>query len=101
MLRQDFEAEVDDGILAGRIVIDQMNLGLGRGTQLVVGDRLSTPSWIDAVQRFLKQAVLVHLLDEVGRNLAGTEAGHPHLRGDFLHLGIDARFDIWRRNGQA
>ena len=74
---------------------------LGRGTQLVVRNRFLHTFLDRAVQRFLKQAVLVHFLDEVCGDLARTEAGHPHLRGDFLHLRIDARFDIAGRNGKA
>ena len=73
-------------------------MGLGRRTQLVIGDRLLDAFLDRAVQRVLQQGVLVHFLDQIGGNLTRTEAGHPHLRGDFLYLGINARFDIFRGN---
>src|SRR3546814_2478168 len=38
--------------------------------------------------------------DLVGRHLAGTEAGHAHLRGNALDLGIDTLVDVLGGDGQ-
>lgn len=76
--------EVDDHIPAGSIIVVQVNMGLGRGTQLVVRNRFLHTFLDRAVQRFLKQAVLVHFLYEVCRDLARTEAGHTDLRAIFF-----------------
>ena len=45
------------------------------------------------------RARAVHLADEVGGDLAGAEAGHPHLRRDRLQLLVDAGVDIFGGNG--
>jgi hypothetical protein len=36
----------------------------------------------------------VHLADEVGRHLAGAEAGHADLRRHLLELAVDAGVDV-------
>ena len=95
---QDFKVEINDRVLAWRIVVIQMHMRLRCRAKLVIGNRLLHAVLNRAVQRVLKQRILVHFLDQIGRNLAGAETGHPHLRGNFLHLGIDARFNILRGN---
>ena len=42
----------------------------------------------------------MHLADEVGRHLAGAEAGHAHLRRDALHFLFDPRLDVLGGDGQ-
>src|SRR5690349_20347090 len=42
----------------------------------------------------------MHLADEVGRNLAGAEAGHANLRRDALHFLLDPRLDVGGGDGQ-
>ena len=51
-------------------------------------------------ERFTAQGLAVHLADQVRRNLAGPEAGHPDLRGEAFDLRLDLRLDILGGDGQ-
>ena len=79
----------------------KMHMRLGRRTQLVVGDGLLHGFLNRAVQCLLQQRILVHLLDQVRGNLAGTEAGHTHLRRNLLHFGVDPRFNVSNGDSDA
>ena len=99
--RQHFEVEINDCILAGRIIMIEVHVRLGCRAQLVIADRL-LHSFLDrAVKRFLQQGILVHLLDEVRWNLAGAEAGHAHLRRNLFHFAVDPRLDVGNGDGYA
>ena len=53
-----------------------------------------------ALQRIALERFAVHLADEVGRDLAGAEAGHPHLGRDPLHFLLDPRLDVLGGDGE-
>ncbi len=97
--RQNFEMEIDHCILAWRIIIVEMDMRLRCGAQLVVRDGFLHAVLDRAVQRILHQRFAVHFLHQIGRHLAGAEAGHAHLRGDFLHLIVDPRLNIGGSDG--
>ena len=53
-----------------------------------------------ALKRLAAQRIAVHLADQVGRHLAGPEAGHADLRRKALHFLLDARLDVLGGDGQ-
>ena len=92
--RQHFDADGQLGVLTLFIAFAQRDLRLHCGTQLVVADHLVDRIADRGVERFLVKLGAVHLLDQIGRNLARAEAGHPHLRGHLGHFAIDQRGNI-------
>ena len=91
---QHFECYGDRGILALGIILVEADFGLHRRTQRLVAEQ-RVDRFADRVADHLPvQRLAVHLLDEVGGHLARTEAGHAHLRGNLLDLGIDLRGDF-------
>ena len=99
--RQHFQFHRQFGILALGIAFGHFHLGLHRRAQ-----RLFLHQPVDRfahriVQRIGMQRFAVHLAHQIGGHFAGAEAGHAHLRGDLLHLGIDARIDILCRDGDG
>jgi hypothetical protein len=100
-LGQHFEADGQLGVLAFFIAFAERHGRLHRGTQLVVGHELVHRFANGRLQRFLVQGRAVHLLDQVGGHLAGTEAGHAHLRGDLLDFTFHARGDVRCRDGHG
>ena len=99
-LRQGLEADADLGILAGLVIFLQRDLRLHRRAKLLLLQQLLHAGLHRIVQRVLLDRFAMHLADEVRRNLAGTEAGHAHLRSDALDLLVDAGVDILRGDGQ-
>ncbi|PAV93180.1 hypothetical protein WR25_18018 [Diploscapter pachys] len=97
---QHFHLDGDDRVLARRIIVVQRDRGLHRGAQLLVGDQRLHAFLDRAVERVGGQRLAVHLAHQVHGHLAGTEAGHLHLRRDALHFGIDLGIDVLRRDGQ-
>ncbi len=95
---QHFERDAELGVLAFRIVLVEVDGGLGRGTQLLLGEQGLDAVLHRAVERVLVQRRAVHLLHDVRGHLAGAEARHPHLRGNLLHLLLDPRGDILGRD---
>ena len=91
---QHFQRHLDLGILAGRIAFAQLDRGLHRGAQLVIGDDLLHAFLDRRVERVGGERLAVHLADQVGGHLAGSKAGHAHLRRDALDLGVDALVDV-------
>src|SRR3546814_3422382 len=73
---------------------------LPRRARLVIGYLFLHALLDRSVERVLHQRLAVHAADEVGRHLAGTEAGHAHLRGNALDLGIDTLVDVLGGDGQ-
>ena len=98
---QHFKAHVELGVLAGLIAVLQRNVGLDRRAKIVFADRLLNAVLDGSVQRVLHQSVIVHLAHQIGGHLAGAEAGHADLRGDLLHLAVDAGLDLAGRNGDG
>ena len=97
---QRFEADLDFGVLARLILIVQLNLGLHRRAQFLVGKELLDPVLDRAGQRIALQRVAVHLADQVGGNLAGAKTGHAHGRRDALDFLVDPRVNILGGDGQ-
>ena len=97
---QRFQANRDLGVLAGLIVVVELDLRLHRRAQLLLGQQLLHALLDGAAKRVALQRVAVHLADEVGRHLAGAEAGHPHLRRHALHFLLDHGLDVLGRDGQ-
>ena len=98
--RQDFQLHFQLDVLArlgvNFLAVLRLNRRLHRGTQLVVFDRLLN-AFLDAgIDRILQNGIAVHLANKIRGNLAFAEAGHIDLRGNFLDLGVDTRFDILR-----
>src|SRR3546814_18402529 len=73
---------------------------LPRRARLVIGYLFLHALLDRSVERVRHQLLAVHAADEVGRHLAGTEAGHAHLRGNALDLGIDTLVDVLGGDGQ-
>ncbi len=100
-LGQHFELDGQLGVLALLVTVAQIDLGLQRRAQLVRAHQLVDRFAHRGVEGVGMERLSVHLSDEVGGHLAGPETGHAHLRGNFLHLGIDPRLDILGGNGHA
>src|SRR3546814_15477970 len=86
-LGQHLERDLDLGVLAGLITVAEFDRRLHRRAQLVIGDHFLHAFLDRAVERVLHQRLAVHAADEVGRHLAGTEAGHAHLRSEERRVG--------------
>jgi hypothetical protein len=99
-VRERLEPDPDLGVLAGLIFVVELDLGLHRRAKVLLREKLLDPVLHRAGQRIALERFAVHLADQVRRHLSGAEAGHPHLRRDSLHLLVDARVDVLRRNGQ-
>jgi hypothetical protein len=100
-LGQDFKRDLDLGILAEREAFVQFHRRLHRGTQLVVGDDLLHAFLDRAVERVRLQTLAVHLANEVGGHLAGTETGHTDLRRDVRDFAVHAGVDVLGGNGEG
>ena len=102
--RGDFGQRLDVhphfGVLAGRIGLVEFDLRLHRRPDLLLGDQRLDALLHRRVERIGGQRLAVHLADEVGRHLAGAEAGHADLRRHALDLALDAGGDVLGRDGQ-
>ena len=100
-LGQHFERDLDLGILAGGIILIEVDRGLDGGAQIVVADRLVDAFLDRGVERVGVNRFAVHLANQVGGHLAGAETGHAHLRRDLLHLRIDPGVQILGGDGDG
>jgi hypothetical protein len=100
-VRQGLDLDLDHGVAADLVAFVEPHARLhGRADALVVEELLHAV--LDGgFQRLLLEARPVHLADQIGRDLAGAEAGHLHLRRDRLQLGIDAGIDLLGGNRDA
>ena len=99
-IRQRLEAHRDFSILARLIFLVEFDLGLKRGTNLLLLQELLHTVLHSTVERVALKRVPMHLFDQVGRHLARTEAGHPDLRRNSLHFLVHPRLDVLGGNGQ-
>ena len=97
---QHLQLDLDLGVLAGRVILAQLDRRLHRGTQRLVGDQLLDAVADRGVERVGGQRLAVHLAHQVGRHLAGAEAGHPHRRRDALDLGVDLGVYVLGSDGE-
>ena len=97
-LRQDFERNVEFGILAFLVPVAQRDIGLHRGTQRLFAHQAVHRLADRSVQRFLVERRAVHLLEQVGGDFARAETGHLHR---WRHLGdfaVDPRGNVLGRD---
>jgi hypothetical protein len=80
--------------------IGHLDARLQRRAQLAVLDQALDRFAHGGVEHVGVQRLAVHLAHEVRGHLARAEAGHAHLRGDLLDLGVDLRVEILGRDGQ-
>ncbi len=92
--REHFEADAYLRVLAFRIIFIEADFGLHRGAQRFIAQQLIDRFANRVVHHLPMQGFAVHFLDEIGGHLARAEAGHPHLRGHLLDLGVDLRGEI-------
>ena len=97
--RKHFELDSDLGILAFFIAFAEVDLGLHRRTQFLVAHQAVDRIADHVVERLRVQLFAMHLLDEIRRHLARTEARHFHLRSELLDLGLDLLGDFLRLDG--
>ena len=100
-LGQDFQLDVDLGVLAFLVALAQLDGGLHRGAQALVLDQFVDRGLDRVVHHLRVQLFAVHLAHQIGGHLARTETRHAHLRGDAFHLGLDLVVDLARRNHDA
>ena len=97
---QDFELDLQFGILAMCIALDQLDRRRHCGAQLLLGDERLDAFLDRAVERVGLERFAVHLADKIGGNLPGAEARHAHLRRDLANLALDPGFDVLGLDGQ-
>ncbi len=89
-----FHLNRDNGVLAGFAALLQVDRRLHRRAKPLLGHQLLDTFLNRSFKGLLLQGRSVHLSNEIRRNLAGAEPGHPHLRRNPLHLTIDTGIDV-------
>ncbi len=98
---QHFQRDLNLCVLAEFKTFVQLHGRLHRRAQLVVRDQLLNAFLDRIVKGVALKRFTMHFLDEVGRHLAGAEAGHPNLRCDRRHFLFHAGVDVLRRDGHG
>ena len=98
---QRLQLDAHGGVLAGAVILVELDLRLHRRAELLVREQL-LHAFLDArVERLRGEVVAVHLLDQVGGHLAGAKAGHADLRRHAFHFLVDPRGNVLRGDGQG